>query len=121
MVPSAPSCRKPLHGPGHSARRREMCAYVRCVPIACATVRRGRPMSGNAPPWKRLSLASHPGTLPDAFMLPFDPADGDISLFAASGIACAPAMARSVTKRRAEYLAGRRVALAALADAGAHV
>lgn len=67
----------------------------------------------------RLSLRAHPGMLPDAFILPFNPADADVSLFMKYGIACPPEIARSVLKRRAEYLAGRRAALAALAEAGA--
>ena len=66
-----------------------------------------------------LSLARHPGDLPDAFVLPFDVAQSDDAHFAGHGIACPPSVARSVPKRRAEYLAGRRVALAALAQAGA--
>jgi enterobactin synthetase component D len=69
----------------------------------------------------RLSLARHPGALPDAFVLSFDPSESDAARFAAHGIACPPTIARSVSKRRAEYLAGRRVALAALAAAGVHV
>jgi len=69
----------------------------------------------------RLSLSRHPGGLPDAFVVPFDPAESDAALFAAYGIACPPTIERSVPKRRAEYLAGRRVALAALAAAGVHV
>lgn len=69
----------------------------------------------------RLSLSRHPGGLPDAFVVPFDPAESDLALFAAYGIACPPTIERSVPKRRAEYLAGRRVALAALAAAGVHV
>ena len=67
----------------------------------------------------RLPLARHPGNLPDAFVLPFDMAEGDDVHFARHGIACPPSVARSVPKRRAEYLAGRRAAVAALAEAGA--
>lgn len=67
---------------------------------------------------QRLSLAEHPGGLPDAFVLPFDAAAGGDAHFARHGIACPPSIARSVSKRRAEYLAGRLAALAALADAG---
>jgi len=66
---------------------------------------------------RRLSLAQHPGVLPDAFLLPFDAADSQDTHFARFGIACPPSVARSVPKRRAEYLAGRRVAVAALAEA----
>lgn len=68
---------------------------------------------------QRLSLVRHPGHLPDAFVLPFDATESDDAHFARHGIACPPSVARSVPKRKAEYLAGRRAALAALADAGA--
>ena len=67
---------------------------------------------------RRLSLARHPGGLPAAFVLPFELAEGEAAHFARHGIACPPAIARSVPKRRAEYLAGRLAALAALAEAG---
>ncbi|KRE88995.1 hypothetical protein ASG87_05420 [Frateuria sp. Soil773] len=67
---------------------------------------------------QRLSLARHPGGLPDAFLLPFGVEEGDDAHFARHGLACPPSVARSVPKRRAEYLAGRRAALAALAEAG---
>ena len=69
----------------------------------------------------RLSLARHPGRLPDAFALPFDAAESDNAHFARYDIACPPSVARSVRKRRAEYLAGRRAAVAALAGIGAQV
>lgn len=67
---------------------------------------------------RRLSLARHPGGLPEAFALSFDAAQSDDADFARHGIACPPSVARSVPKRRAEYLAGRRVAVAALVEAG---
>lgn len=66
----------------------------------------------------RQSLARHPGALPDAFLLPFDPGMGDTRRFARFGIACPPSVERSVGKRRAEYLAGRRAAVAALSEVG---
>jgi enterobactin synthetase component D len=69
--------------------------------------------------FERLSLERHPGALPDAFLLPFDPGAGDAARFARFGIACPPSVERSVGKRRAEYLAGRRVAVAALREVGA--
>ena len=69
----------------------------------------------------RLSFARHPGRLPDAFALPFDAGESDDEHFARYDIACPPSVARSVRKRKAEYLAGRRAAIAALAVAGAEV
>ncbi|MGO4699990.1 4'-phosphopantetheinyl transferase family protein [Dyella sp. 2RAB6] len=66
-----------------------------------------------------LSLARHPGNLPDAFLLAFDANESEVARFNLHGIACPSSVARSVPKRRAEYLAGRRAAMAALADAGA--
>jgi len=68
---------------------------------------------------RRLSLERHPGNLPDAFALPFDVEESDDTHFAHHGIACPPSIARSVAKRKAEYLAGRRAAMAALSEAGA--
>ncbi|UPG83975.1 4'-phosphopantetheinyl transferase superfamily protein [Luteibacter aegosomatis] len=70
---------------------------------------------------RRLSLAGHPGGWPDAFLLEFDLPEGGVEDFARHGIACPPSVERSVAKRRAEYLAGRRVAVAALREAGADV
>lgn len=70
---------------------------------------------------RRLSLAGHAGGWPDGFLLAFDPHEGDVEAFARHGIACPPSVERSVAKRRAEYLAGRRVAIAALREAGADV
>ncbi|MET0504314.1 MAG: 4'-phosphopantetheinyl transferase superfamily protein [Luteibacter sp.] len=76
------------------------------------------PDRSSAPGFVRLSLARHPGALPDAFMLPFEPGAADAARFASFGIACPPSIGRSVGKRRAEYLAGRRAAVAALREAG---
>ena len=68
--------------------------------------------------FKRLSLAEHPGELPDAIALAFDPLEGEAAQFERFGIACPPSVKRSAPKRKAEYLAGRRVALRALNEAG---
>jgi enterobactin synthetase component D len=68
---------------------------------------------------RRLSLARHPGGLPDAFLLAFDADESDDTHFSRFGIACPSSVARGVPKRRAEYLAGRRAAIAALAEVGA--
>ncbi|MEX1827412.1 4'-phosphopantetheinyl transferase [Luteibacter sp. CQ10] len=70
---------------------------------------------------RRLSLAGHPGGWPDAFLLAFGLHEGGADAFVRHGIACPPSVERSVAKRRAEYLAGRRVAVAALREAGAAV
>ncbi|MDF3983321.1 4'-phosphopantetheinyl transferase superfamily protein [Luteibacter sp. PPL554] len=70
---------------------------------------------------RRMPLARHPGHPPDAFLMAFDPSSGDDDAFVRHGIACPPSVRRSVAKRRAEYLAGRRVAAAALRDAGSEV
>ncbi|MES2313959.1 MAG: 4'-phosphopantetheinyl transferase superfamily protein [Pseudomonadota bacterium] len=67
---------------------------------------------------RRLSLARHPGGLPDAFLLAFDADESDDTHFSRFGIACPSSVARGVPKRRAEYLAGRRAAVAALTEAG---
>ena len=69
----------------------------------------------------RLSLARHPGGLPDAFALSFDAGESEDAHFVRHGIVCPPSVACSVAKRRAEYLAGRRVAVAALAEVGGDV
>jgi len=69
-------------------------------------------------PFARLTLSSrHPG-VPDAFALPFDVQGFSEGDFARHGISRPPSILRSVPKRQAEYLAGRRVALAALDAAG---
>lgn len=65
-----------------------------------------------------LSLAGHPGNLPDVVTLAFSPTEGDAAHFDRFGVACSASMARAVLKRKAEYLAGRRVALQALRKAG---
>lgn len=71
--------------------------------------------------FERISLAAHPGSLPDAIALNFNPADGDASCFERFGVVCPPSVARAVPKRKAEYLAGRRVAIHSLRDAGIDV
>jgi enterobactin synthetase component D len=68
--------------------------------------------------FQRISLSTYPGDLPDAVVLLFDPSDGGAARFERFGIACPVSLDRAVTKRRAEYLAGRRVALHALREAG---
>lgn len=68
-----------------------------------------------------LPLADHPGDLPDAVALTFDPREGCAVHFTQFGVACPVSVARAVLKRKAEYLAGRRVALQALRKAGAEV
>lgn len=68
-----------------------------------------------------LSLTDHPGDLPDGVALTFNPQEGSAEHFEQFGIACPASVARAVLKRKAEYLAGRRVALEALRKAGADV
>jgi enterobactin synthetase component D len=68
-----------------------------------------------------LTLANHPGGLPDVVVLTFNPIEGSAALFEQFGISCPTSVARAVLKRRSEYLAGRRVALQALRQAGADV
>jgi len=71
--------------------------------------------------FSRLSLGDLPFALPQAVALPFDihePADADFERY---GIACPPSVARSVTRRKVEFLAGRRCALEALHEQGAPV
>ncbi|HTV87183.1 MAG TPA: 4'-phosphopantetheinyl transferase superfamily protein [Dyella sp.] len=65
-----------------------------------------------------LSLADHPGNLPDAVALTFSVIEGGAAHFERFGVACPASVARAVLKRKAEYLAGRRVALQALRKAG---
>jgi enterobactin synthetase component D len=65
-----------------------------------------------------ISLASHPGGLPDAVALGFDPSVASPALFTLHGVTRPSSLAHAVTRRNAEYLAGRRAALRALADAG---
>ncbi|PNS07324.1 4'-phosphopantetheinyl transferase family protein [Solilutibacter silvestris] len=67
-----------------------------------------------------VELGAHNMALPPAFILPFDAATFHEQDFTRYGIARPPSIVRSVTKRQAEYLAGRRAALAALREAGNH-
>jgi enterobactin synthetase component D len=71
--------------------------------------------------FERFSLADHPGDLPDAVALTFSPTEGEAAHFKQFGVACPASLERAVLKRKAEYLAGRRVALEALRKAGAEV
>jgi enterobactin synthetase component D len=71
--------------------------------------------------FERISLASHPGSLPDAVGLGFTPESASLDAFAAFGIERPASVARSVPKRQAEYLAGRRAAAEALRHAGSIV
>lgn len=61
-----------------------------------------------------LTLSHHPGWLPDAVALAFDPSEAALSHFDDFGVPCPDFIARAVPRRRAEYLAGRRVARRAL-------
>jgi len=54
-------------------------------------------------------------------MLEFSVQPDVLEDFARTGIACPPAVLRSVPKRQAEYLAGRRAAVAALREQGCDV
>ena len=77
--------------------------------------------NANAPSFSWLSLGDLPFALPKAVALPFDihePADADFERY---GIVCPPSVARSVTKRKVEFLAGRRCAIEALHEQGAPV
>ncbi|MBO9830234.1 4'-phosphopantetheinyl transferase superfamily protein [Xanthomonas sp. A2111] len=71
-----------------------------------------------APPFARLALGAHRIAMPDAWLLPFDIDAFDNDDFQRHGLQRPPSIARSVRKRQAEYLAGRRAALAALQAAG---
>ncbi len=71
--------------------------------------------------FERISLAAHPGNLPDAIALRFNPTHGDASYFERFGVVCPSSVARAVPKRKAEYLAGRRVAIHSLREAGIDV
>ncbi|MET0548659.1 MAG: 4'-phosphopantetheinyl transferase superfamily protein [Xanthomonas sp.] len=71
-----------------------------------------------APPFARLALGAHRTAVPDAWLLPFDVDAFDSDDFQRHGLQPPPSIARSVRKRQAEYLAGRRAALAALRAAG---
>ncbi|WP_033482414.1 4'-phosphopantetheinyl transferase [Xanthomonas citri] len=65
-----------------------------------------------------IPLSSHSHALPDVIALQFDYSGFAVDAFAAFGIACPSSIERSVVKRQAEYLAGRRVAREALCRAG---
>ncbi|MCC4590219.1 4'-phosphopantetheinyl transferase superfamily protein [Xanthomonas campestris pv. cannae] len=69
-------------------------------------------------PFARLALGTHRIAVPDAWLLPFDVDAFDNDDFQRHGLQRPPSIARSVRKRQAEYLAGRRAALAALRAAG---
>lgn len=71
-----------------------------------------------APPFARIALGAHRIAVPDAWLLPFDVDAFDSDDFQRHGLQQPASIARSVRKRQAEYLAGRRAALAALRDAG---
>jgi len=70
---------------------------------------------------ERVSLRTHPGGTLDVITLRFDPTDGGLENFERFDVRCPDLLARAVPKRRAEYLAGRRVALEALREIGAVV
>ncbi|MDR6935787.1 4'-phosphopantetheinyl transferase superfamily protein [Luteibacter sp. 3190] len=72
----------------------------------------------NGGAWRRIPLGEGRPALPDAFALAFDVAAFELADFDRYGIALPPSIERSVPKRQAEYIAGRRVALAALKAAG---
>lgn len=72
----------------------------------------------NMLPFKRCRLGAHRFALPDAFMLPFDVGFFDENDFKRHHLERPLSITRSVPKRQAEYLAGRRAALAALHEAG---
>jgi enterobactin synthetase component D len=68
----------------------------------------------------RMALGPHPIAVPDAFVLPFETAAFVHADFVRYGIACPSHIQRSVVKRQAEYLAGRRTAVAALREQDAN-
>ncbi|MBB5884435.1 phosphopantheteinyl transferase, albicidin synthetase [Xanthomonas sp. LMG 8992] len=71
-----------------------------------------------APPFARLALGAHRIAVPNAWLLAFEVDAFDSDDFQRHGLQQPASIARSVRKRQAEYLAGRRAALAALRDAG---
>ncbi|MBO9881922.1 4'-phosphopantetheinyl transferase superfamily protein [Xanthomonas sp. D-109] len=71
-----------------------------------------------APPFASLALGAHRIAVPDAWLLAFEVDAFDSGDFQRHGLQRPPSIARSVRKRQAEYLAGRRAALAALRAAG---
>ncbi len=73
------------------------------------------------PDFFRLSLDALDRGLPAAFARYFDPRDPSDSDFARHGFVMAASLARAVPKRQAEFLAGRRCAIAALREQGCSV
>ncbi|MET7140980.1 4'-phosphopantetheinyl transferase superfamily protein [Xanthomonas sp. PPL139] len=71
-----------------------------------------------AAPFARLALGAHGIAVPDAWLLAFEVGAFDSEDFQRHGLQRPASIARSVRKRQAEYLAGRRAALAALRAAG---
>jgi enterobactin synthetase component D len=67
---------------------------------------------------RRVPLGTHSIALPSALALAIDASACGKDDFACCGIERPPSLARSVPKRQAEYLAGRRVAILALREAG---
>lgn len=72
-------------------------------------------------PFFKLPLGGPALDLPAAFALCFDVEGFREDDFARHGIVCPPSIARSVPKRQAEFLAGRRCALRALRELGCNV
>ncbi len=72
-------------------------------------------------PFFKLPLGGPALELPAAFALRFDAEGFREDDFSRHGIVCPPSIARSVPKRQAEFLAGRRCALRALRDLGCNV
>ena len=68
--------------------------------------------------FRRINLVHAPSWVPRAFVLEVDAQQTALSDFARHGVHCPPAVERSVPRRRAEYLAGRRAAQAALLEHG---
>jgi len=75
--------------------------------------------TGKSSGFNRVALERLPIKVPDAFVLAFEVDTTTPVDFERYGIRCPPSIQRSVPKRQAEYLAGRRVALAALRAQGA--
>ncbi|MBB5359997.1 enterobactin synthetase component D [Rhodanobacter sp. ANJX3] len=66
---------------------------------------------------RRVAFENFPVSIPPAFVLPFDATHTEAN-FDEYGIACPLSVLRSLPKRQAEYLAGRRAAIAALREQG---
>jgi len=75
----------------------------------------------DTPAFTRIRLGGHAFALPDAFALAFDTASFSEADFVRHGIVRPASIVRSVPKRQAEFLAGRRAALAALREVGGRV